>query len=802
MKRFILPGVVILLFAVFLTLQLGRGVTAAPGHDASFGIGARTYIADGQIKAIDVAPYIENSRAFIPVRFLASALGIPDDGITWDEAVRTVTIAGDGKLLKLTIENNILQVDSRAVVMDAVPQLKDGRVVLPARWVAEALGYAVTWDEASGTVRIGQPDILQARDRTRTVPLPNVGSYENLKSLLANTLQYSRGLYGRAGAKADDGIMVTQEARESLSSDASTPAPAAGGAANSMKSMADYSKTNLQVEGVDEADIVKTDGAYIYQVNQERLIIAKAYPAEDMRLVSTLDYGNEGFSPQEIYVDEKHLIVIGQTNAPVARPMDSSSMIYPPYWNRETVKAIIYDIGDKSNIRQLRELELSGRYVSSRKIGQSFYLVANKNIYYYPGQEIDEPRPLYRDTAVQDGFNAIDYPEIRCFPDFVEPNYLIVAGLNLDRPEQKASVSSYLGSGQNVYASPENLYIALTTYRYRIMTDQAKILSGPRSPASIENTSIYRFKLEDGGLTYTGKGEAPGSILNQFSMDEYKNYFRIATTRGESWRSDEFTSRNNLYVLDSNLQIAGKIEGIAPGERIYSVRFTGDRAYMVTFKNVDPFFVLDLSDPRQPEILGALKIPGYSDYLHPYDENHVIGFGKDTVEIGAKGGMGDNGSMAFYLGLKMALFDVTDVKNPVEMFRENIGDRGTDSELLQNHKALLFSKEKNLLAFPVRVMETGNTGKTTGSPIPEYGQFTFQGAYVYNLDLDKGFVLKGRITHLTKEDYLKAGNYWYDSAKSIERILYINENLYTLSKTMIKANRLENLQEAGSLVIP
>jgi inhibitor of cysteine peptidase len=798
MKRFIPPGIVILLLAVVLTLQLGPGVAAAPGHEASFGIGERTYIADGQIKVIDVVPYIENGRAFIPVRFLASALGIPDEGITWDEAARTVTISQEGKLLKLTIENNILQVDSRAIVMDAVPQLKDGRVVLPARWVAEALGYAVTWNEGSKTVRIAPPG---SREPAGAASLPSVGSYENLKSLLASTLQHP-GLYGRVRAGGNDEIMVNQEAaRESISADASAPAPDAGDAAESMKSMEDYSKTNLQVEGVDEADIVKTDGNYIYQVNRERLIIARAYPAEDMKVVSTLDYGNQGFSPQEIYVDEKHLIVIGHTSAPVARPMDSSSMIYPPYWNRETVKAIIYDIGDKSNVRQVRELELSGRYISSRKIGQSFYLVANKNIYYYPGQEIDEPRPLYRDTAVQDGFAAIDYPDIRCFPDFVEPNYLIVAGLNLDRPEQKASVSSYLGSGQNVYASPENLYIALTNYRYRIMPDEAKILSGPPSPAGMINTSIYRFKLEDGSLTYTGKGEVPGSILNQFSMDEYNNYFRIATTQGESWRSDEFTSRNNLYVLDSDLKLAGKIEGIAPGERIYSVRFTGDRAYMVTFKNVDPFFVLDLSDPQQPEILGALKIPGYSDYLHPYDENHVIGFGKDTVEMGAKGGLGDNGSMAFYLGMKMALFDVTDVKNPVEMFRENIGDRGTDSELLRNHKALLFSKEKNLLAFPVRVMETGNSGGTAGSPFPEYGQFTFQGAYVYSLDLNKGFVLKGRITHLTEEDYLKAGNYWYNSEKDIERILYINENLYTLSKMMIKANRMESLKEAGSLVL-
>ena len=151
--------------------------------------------------------------------------------------------------------------------------------------------------------------------------------------------------------------------------------------------------------------------------------------------------------------------------------------------------------------------------------------------------------------------------------------------------------------------------------------------------------------------------------------------------------------------------------------------------------------------------------------------------------------------------MKMALFDVTDVKNPVEMFREKIGDRGTDSELLQNHKALLFSKEKNLLAFPVRVMESGEARGTAGAPFPEYGQFTFQGAYVYNLDLDHGFVRQGRLTHLTEEDFLKAGSYWYDSEKNIERILYINENLYTLSKMMIKANKLEGLQETGSLVI-
>ncbi|HNX92972.1 MAG TPA: beta-propeller domain-containing protein, partial [Syntrophomonas sp.] len=242
----------------------------------------------------------------------------------------------------------------------------------------------------------------------------------------------------------------------------------------------------------------------------------------------------------------------------------------------------------------------------------------------------------------------------------------------------------------------------------------------------------------------------------------------------------------------------GKIENIAPGERIYSTRFMGDRAYMVTFKQVDPFFVLDLSDPTQPKILGKLKIPGYSDYLHPYDENHIIGFGKETVE--ASGFNGE--STAFYQGLKIAIFDVTDVSQPVEMSKVVIGDRGTDSELLRNHKALLFSRDKNLLALPVTVMTTDqqNTKMNSGN-IPEYGGFAFQGAYIYNIDLQNGLQYKGRITHLNDEDYVKAGNYWNEAEKSISRILYIGDTLYTLSPAMIKSNQLDSLQEKQVLTL-
>jgi len=233
------------------------------------------------------------------------------------------------------------------------------------------------------------------------------------------------------------------------------------------------------------------------------------------------------------------------------------------------------------------------------------------------------------------------------------------------------------------------------------------------------------------------------------------------------------------------------------------VRFMGDRGYMVTFKKVDPLFVIDLKDPAKPQILGALKIPGYSDYIHPYDENHIIGFGKDTIEVEQKDAQGNPiRTMAFYQGMKIALFDVSDVNHPVEKFKEIIGDRGTDSELLENHKALLFSKERNLMAFPVTVMEIKNKEDAIKGNMPQHGEFSFQGAYVYDIDLQKGFKLKGRITHLSPEDYLKSGKGWYDSQKNLERIMYIGENLYTLSEGMVKANSMSDLKEVNALEIP
>jgi uncharacterized secreted protein with C-terminal beta-propeller domain len=222
----------------------------------------------------------------------------------------------------------------------------------------------------------------------------------------------------------------------------------------------------------------------------------------------------------------------------------------------------------------------------------------------------------------------------------------------------------------------------------------------------------------------------------------------------------------------------------------------GTRAYLVTFKKVDPLFVLDLANPNDPEVLGELKIPGYSDYLHPYDETHVIGVGKNTVEAGPEEG----GNFAWYQGMKIAIFDVSDVANPREMHKVEIGDRGTDSVALNDHKAFLFDREKNLLVLPVLLAElTPEQKASPESKAYDYGTYTFQGAYVYHVSLEGGFQLTGRITHVDDPAELSAGYGYYDSAEAIRRALYIGDDLYTVSEARIKVNRLNDLGEVAAV---
>ncbi|MGG1660326.1 beta-propeller domain-containing protein [Brevibacillus sp. NRS-1366] len=611
--------------------------------------------------------------------------------------------------------------------------------------------------------------------------IPLVGSYDNLKKLLQKEGANTMYLYG---APAMEGAVVTKQAAPQVRS----------GDSSGAGSEANYSTTNTQVQGVDEADIVKTDGTYLYQATNKEVRIIKAYPADKLAVESRITYEDGLFQPLEMFVDEKRLVVIGQAHQSTQAPaIPMSKRVIPHYHEKQTVKALIYDLADKKHPILTRQLEVEGQYLSSRKIGSNLYLTANNYVdtYRILAEKEEVPGPVYLDSAQGDEYKTIPYSDIRYFPESIHPDYLMVAGVNLDDAKKKMSMNTYLGAGENIYASKENLYVAVTEFNAVPVKVKPQESFAPKliAPSVDSKTTVYRFAMDKGNLTFSGKGDVPGRILNQFSLDEHDGYLRVATTSGEMWRTDENTSKNNLYVLGKNLSVYGKLEGIAPGERIYSVRFIGDRAYMVTFKKVDPLFVLDLANPESPTILGALKIPGYSDYLHPYDENHIIGFGKEAES---------DKDWAYYQGMKVALFDVTDVTKPEEKFKTVIGDRGTDSELLSNHKALLFSKEKDLLAFPVTVYEWSDEQKAK-KDIRDYGQFTFQGAYVYHLDLQKGFTLTSKITHLGQEEMKKAGEGWYQSEKNINRILTIDDTLYTVSDSYVKAQQLSTKRQMGTL---
>ncbi len=574
---------------------------------------------------------------------------------------------------------------------------------------------------------------------------------------------------------------------------ATTAAPAMDGAKNETQqsggaSEADHSETNVQVQGVDEGDVVKTDGTNLYMIRGQTVRLIKASPATDMKEVAVIK-GDDAFTPQDLYVDGDMLTVVGQQwiqqNYPYPMPLMEKRMIAPdmyPYWSTTKTVVRLYDISNAAAPDMVREVSFEGSSVATRRIEDKLYLVLQQPMRFGGPIRImeDELLPTFSDTAT----GQKDAPVTRCgnvsiLPHVPYPEYLTVAVMPIDE-DAKVQTEVILGNAQNVFMSLDNLYVATTEWNY--VWDAV-------NPQSNEKTNVFRFDVTDNGVAFGEKGSVPGHILNQFSMDEHESHFRIATTQVDDWATGK--TSNGLYVLDRAMKQVGSIEDIAPGETIYSTRFLGDRTYMVTFRKIDPLFVIDTSNPRAPKILGKLKIPGYSDYLHPYDETHLIGFGKDAVES-------KTGDFAWYQGMKVAMFDVSDVENPKEMHTLMIGDRGTESPLLHNHKALLFEKDRDLLAFPITLAEipasqkVGNDGSAYGTPV-------FQGAYVYDISLKDGFVKRGQMTHYDADTFTKAGDYWYGGDKDIQRIVRVGSSLYSLSNGGVQAHDEKTVKMQGEV---
>ncbi len=515
-----------------------------------------------------------------------------------------------------------------------------------------------------------------------------------------------------------------------------------------------HSTTNIQVAGVDEADIVKVDdGGYMYTLSGNVVYILRAYPPMQAKIVSKITF--ENLYPIGIFVNGDKLAVLGSEYL--------FPVIYDKYYIAEIKTFVkVYDVKNPDSPMLLRDLTISGSYFNSRMIGDYVYFVVSEAAYL-----INET--LHLPEINSDGkLMQIAPTEIRYFngtDDYYQ--YTTFFAMNMQNiTESPVYLTLMLGGTCNMYVSLSNIYM---TYRGWNWND---------------NTTIYRIRVQGSNMTCAARGTVPGHERNQFSMDEYNDYFRIETT---TW-TQNWTIQTNLYVLDMNLSVVGRLEGLAPGENFHAARFIGNRAYFVTFKKTDPLFVIDLSQPTNPSVLGELHIPGYSDYLHPYDETHLIGIGKHTVEA-------DEGDFAWYQGVKISLFDVTDVNNPKQIANYTIGDRGTDSPILSDHKAFLFDKSKNLLAIPVLVAEINESEYPDGVPPWASGEPIWQGAYVFNVSFE-GFVLIGNITHLSTEMNAWTISYW------VKRILYIEEVLYTMSDKKIKMNSLEDLHLIKEIELP
>jgi uncharacterized secreted protein with C-terminal beta-propeller domain len=445
-----------------------------------------------------------------------------------------------------------------------------------------------------------------------------------------------------------------------------------------------------------------------------------------------------------------------------ALPSGAEAMIYP---YRSEVKTFVnvYDVSDKVHPVLARNFTLSGSYFNSRMIGDYVYAVVSQPAYVYENNVLPLPR-VYADTAVSEiAPSKIYYSDTANYADVANNyfTYTTFIGLNVkDSGQELTNMTVLMGGASTMYVSLSNIYVTYPTWS-----------------EGGEFTSIYRISVNKDALAFEAKGSVGGYVLNQYSMDEYNGNFRLATTNMKE------TTQNSVYVLNSNLTIVGglNLQNTEVRETIQSARFIGDKAYIVTFQQKDPFFVLDLSNPAAPRMAGKLEIPGYSSYLHPYDENHVIGLGMENNT------------------LKLSLFDVTNVNAPTEMAKYIVQGDYSSSDALYEPKAFLFDKAKQLLVIPVSITQYGVVGggilpvapNPSGKDIgiaPMQGGY-WQGAYVFKLTLS-GFEPVGGITHQenTNQQY-----YYGDYNQNVNRALYIGNTLYTVSNAKVKLNSLDSL---------
>ncbi len=712
----------------------------------------------------------------------------------------------------------------------------DPRIVLPSAMaavvLAGVLGFYLAQDaspqDAGGPADPGQagsgfgpPVIAPPASFEGTQQLKKFSSEEELRDFLAGAAAYGGPRhYGFGqGFLANEIAMPAFQVSEGM---LRSPGTAESVALDSVVAT-DYSSTNIQVAGVDEPDFLKTDGDYIYVVKDRSLTIIDAYPADGAEVVArvALDIGTQDL--QSMFLNGDRLVVFyqGYGDRDVIPEFD----FMPVRDTTPATHAVVIDVSDRGAPAILRDYSVDGYFADARMIGDYVYFVSTVWADYF----------VPTIPRVMDGASgeAVFWPDVFYFDSpAADYNFNTITALNVLDESFVNSQTYLMGASGTIYVSRDALYAAYQSsprlYHDRVQEDRFFGVVVPLLPQQVQDdinsiasqdgglkwaqisdvlqdayngmdgedrkrlfdriegalaeyhakvvadahrTVIHKVLLDGGNLEYQAKGEVPGWLLNQFSMDEYGDRFRVATTNERVSQDGGFTEYNSVYVMDKDgLGVVGSVENLAEDESIFSARFMGDRLYLVTFERIDPFFVIDLS-ADQPEVLGELKIPGFSNYLHPYDGDHVIGVGRDTKE--------DSGRVV-QLGVKLALFDVSDVRNPSVLDEVVIGDGSTGSAALYNHRAFLFDKARDVLSIPI---EGGAPGAADPGGAAQRDAYWY-GFYVYGLDTRDGFGLKGTIDHSESADsYLPSG----------PRSLYIEDVLYTVSADVIKMNDLDDI---------
>jgi len=579
----------------------------------------------------------------------------------------------------------------------------------------------------------------------------------------------------------------------------------------------EYSTTNVQVVGVDEADFLKNDGQWIEVLADGRLQVISAWPPEQAHLVSkTLVPGR----PIGIFVHQDIAVVFSSLGAEYAY-YQPCTYGYDCEFTGDggDTRITVFDLHERAKPKKVREVWINGSYLTSRRIGSIVYPVIHFReptplppglIEAYP-EEVKQameaagcgqPLPLDLEVAraaferlfeenkakilaadmtawvptIADILYEGDQPKQQSNPladcegyllDESQDGLALLSLLSFDMtrsdPIRATTIRSRPGA---VFASKQSLYLAM---RHSKGTGEPWY-DGMQEHG--EATTVHKFHLSesDPGTTYEGSGIVQGRVLNQFSMGEYEGRLQIATTTG--WLPGP--TANTVAVLEPRerrLEVVGLLDGLAPNEDIRAVRFSGPLAFIVTFKKTDPLFVIDLSDATNPKIKGELKIPGFSTYIHFLDPTHLLTIGFDAQ---------DQGSFAWFQGVMLQVFDVTDITKPSLLHKEVIGTRGSASEAAMDHLAFNYFAPKKWLAIPMVVCEGGGGGA--------YGDtVTFNGLMVYEVTVESGFRYLGGIPHVVQNPgYLGCGTWWSDSSSTVKRSVFLDDYVVSVALDAVK----------------